>query len=102
MEGQRHEATDRAEGALRQQCLDLAGLVPQVAEGTELGGLQAELPHLRKDPLARQHDAPARDLADAPRDRRSGEPLFDAAGRCFHRSVLVTLVNVLFGRLFTM
>ena len=46
----------------------------QPAQRPELGGRQPELGHLGQHALGRELQAPARDLADAPRDRGSRQP----------------------------
>jgi len=45
----------------------------------ELGGGETELCHLREHAIGRELQAPARDLADAPRDRGGREPGLDPA-----------------------
>ena len=52
-------------------------VVPEVAVGAGLGGDDPQRPHLCEHAVGRELDAPARHLADPPRDRTGGEAFED-------------------------
>ena len=90
VEGYRDEPAHRAERKTDEQCPDLFRVIAEVADGTKLARFQPQLPHLRQDALSRQHDAPPRHFADAPRYGCSGQTLDDASLRRFHLPSLLT------------
>jgi hypothetical protein len=69
VQDERDEGADEAEAMLVEERADLRGVRRQVADRPHLRGLEAERCHLGEHALGGQHAAPARDLADAPRDR---------------------------------
>jgi hypothetical protein len=73
VEDDRDEAADEAEVEPREHASELASVGGQEAVGARLGRAEPECVHLREDPPGGELQAPARNLADAPRDRRSGE-----------------------------
>ncbi len=70
---QRDEAADRGKGVGAEQAGGPARVVRQEAGGPELAGGEAERAHLAEHPVRAELVAPARHLADAPRDRRAGD-----------------------------
>ncbi len=64
-----HEPADQGHPGVGQRGDQLLVAVGQEAGGAELGGGDAEAAHLVEHAAGRQHHAPARHLAHAPRDR---------------------------------
>ena len=89
VQGDRDEPAHCAERKTGEQGTDLFWVIAEVADGAELARFQPQLPHLRQDALSRQHDAPPRHLADAPRYGCSRQTLDDASLRRFHLPFLL-------------
>ena len=81
VEHERDEGADELQAIAAQQRAQVGGLERQVADRAELGRAQAERSHLAQDPLGRQHQPPVGDLADAPRDRGTGQLAGGGAAR---------------------
>ena len=71
---QRGEPADGLQPVLREDGGHRVGLGGQEPVGSELGGEQPDLAHLGEDLVGAELVAPAGHLADAPGDRRAGDP----------------------------